>query len=344
MQKPVDLRSDTVTRPTDGMRQAMYEAEVGDDVFGDDPTVINLQHKTAELLGKEAALYMPSGTMVNQTAIAVHTRPGDEIYCEIGCHIRNFEGGAPAFLSGVMLNAIEGDRGAYRADEVEPRLRPRDSHFPPSRLIWVENSANRAGGTIFPQDEILKLRTLADRQKLGLHLDGARIWNVAAATGVSERELAQPFDSVSVCLSKGLGCPVGSLLAGSADFIERAHRIRKRLGGGMRQAGILAAAGIYALDNHRERLTEDHARARKLAETIGGFPAYHIDLEGVQTNIVIFDAMRIGLDGVAVAGLLRDAGVLSTSFGNKVRLVTHLDLDDNDIDRAIDALRKIATT
>ncbi len=341
MNEFIDLRSDTVTRPSEAMRKVMFEAEVGDDVFGDDPTINRFQKYVAELLGKEAAMYMPSGTMTNQVALAVHTSPGDEVYCEVGCHIRNFEGGAPAYLSGVMLNAIHGARGAYTVEDVEPLLRPADSHFPPSRLVWIENSANRAGGTIFPQEEVLRLRKFATDHGLGLHLDGARIWNVAAATGITERELVEPYDSVSVCFSKGLGCPVGSILAGSKDFIAKAHRIRKRLGGGMRQAGILAAACLYALDNNRQLLPESNRHAHMLAEAIAELPNLDIDLESIQTNIIIFDALKIGMDGAAVTAKMKEEGVLVTGFGPKVRMVTHLDVDENDISNAIAVIRKI---
>ncbi len=341
MSKFIDLRSDTITRPTPEMRKAMYEAEVGDDVFGDDPTVNKLQERVAALLGMETAMYMPSGTMVNQVALLTHTHPGDEVYCEIGCHIRNFEGGAPAVLAGVMLNTIQGKRGAFTAEDVEPQLRPIDSHFPPSRLIWVENSANRAGGTIFPQEEILKLRRLANREDLMLHIDGARIWNVAAALGKPEKEIAEPFDSASVCLSKGLGCPVGSCLVGKRDFIARAHRNRKRLGGGMRQAGIIAAAGLYALEHHRERLVEDHARAHRLAESVAEIPCFQIDLDAIQTNIVIFDVSKTGRSGPEIVQELKSHGVLSTSFGHNIRMVTHLDITDADIDNTIAIVRKL---
>ena len=342
MSRIVDLRSDTVTRPSPEMRRAIYDAEVGDDVFGDDPTVIRLQERAAELLGKEAALYVPSGTMANQIAMCCHTSPGDEIYCEAGCHVFNFESGAAAMIAGIVFNTMVGIRGSYTAAQVEERLRPGDHHFPPSRLIWVENSANRAGGTIFPQDEILRLRKLADRYGLGFHLDGARLWNVAAATGASEAELAEPFDSVNVCLSKGLGAPVGSLVAGSAAFIDAAHRFRKRLGGGMRQVGIIAAAGLYALEHNRARLVEDHARARRLAEAIDSLDEFEVDMEGIATNIVIFDTSPGGLDGPDVVARLREKGVWGTCFkGTKVRLVTHLDVDDDDIDYVIEVFRKL---
>lgn len=323
------------------MREAMANAVVGDDVFGDDPTVNLLQERFAEIVGKEKALFVPSGSMANQIAVHCNTFPGDEVYCDVGCHVLNFEGGAAPMLSGVILAQLHGPRGAFRADDVEPRLRPPDHHFPPSRLIWVENSHNRAGGSIFPQEWTLGLRRLADEKGLKMHLDGARLWNVAAATGMSERELAAPFDSVNCCLSKGLGCPVGSLTAGTAEYIDRAHRARKRFGGGMRQAGILAAAGLYALDHHRTRLAEDHRRARRLAEAVAAIPAFEIDLEGVQTNIVIFDTKPGGRPVQELLAALRSAGVWATSFGSKIRMVTHLDLDDESVDVAIEALRRL---
>jgi len=318
----------------------MYEAEVGDDVFGDDPTVNRLQEFVADLLGKEAALYVPSGTMANQIALAVHTTPGDEIYCEAGAHVLNFESGAAAMLSGVLVMPIQGVRGVYTADQVKERLRPPDHHFPPSKVIWVENSANRSGGCIVPQDECLRYRELADEQSLGLHLDGARLWNVAAATGMSEAELAAPFDSVNVCLSKGLGAPVGSLVAGSAEFIDKAHLYRKRFGGGMRQAGIIAAAGLYAIENHRERLVDDHRRAKRLAETFAELESFSIDLDAIHTNIVIFDGSPAGLTGAQVADILAEQDILITQFGSKGRMVLHLDLNDDDIDKTIAVLRK----
>jgi len=339
MKRIIDLRSDTVTKPSLEMRKAMFNAEVGDDVFGDDPTINKLQEQLAELLGKETALFVPSGTMANQLALAAHTSPGDEIICEEGCHIRNFEGGAAAYLSGVSINAIKGTLGAFTVDQVKPLIRPDNVHFSPSRLICVENSANRAGGTIFPQNDILELKTFADENNLGMHLDGARLWNVAAATGKSEKELAAPFDTVNVCFSKGLGCPVGSAMVGSKELIERAYRFRKRLGGGMRQAGILAAAVQYALENNRKRMTEDHTIARKLAEAISGLKSFTINLDAVQTNIVIFDATPSGTSGPEIADELSNEGVRCVSFGPEVRMVTHRDVNEDDIDYAINILR-----
>jgi len=335
----VDLRSDTVTKPSPGMLKAMVEAEVGDDVFGDDPTVNRLQEVVAKLLGKEASLFVPSGTMANQIALMTHTNPGDEVYCDASCHIRNYEGGGPAIISGVMLNAMDGEHGAYTANELESRIRPEDSHFSPSRLIWVENSCNRAGGTIFPQDEILRLREVADKNEMAMHLDGARIWNVAAATGTPLDVLTAPFDSVSVCLSKGLGCPVGSLSVGSHEYILKAHRARKRLGGGMRQAGVLAGAGLYALDNNRARMVEDHKNGLKLARAISECSAFDIKLDTVQTNIIIFDTSPGGISGQNVVDQLANEGILSYAFGNFVRLVIHLNVDRAGIDRTIEVLR-----
>ncbi|HHE46712.1 MAG TPA: low specificity L-threonine aldolase [Bacteroidetes bacterium] len=342
MQRIIDLRSDTVTKPSPEMRRAMYDAEVGDDVFGDDPTVIKLQERVAGLLGREAALFVPSGSMANLIVMSCHTSPGDEVYCEAGCHAFNYEGGSAGMIAGVMMHIIEGVRGAFTAEQVEERLRPGDHHFAPSRLIWVENSANRAGGTIFPQDEISRLRELADRRGMGFHLDGARLWNVAAATGKSEAELAAPFDSINVCLSKGLGAPIGSLVVGSRAFIDESQRFRKRFGGGMRQVGVIAAAGLYAVEHNRARLVEDHRRARKLAEAINGLDPFEIDLQGVATNIIIVDTSPGGSSGPEVIARLKDEGVWGTSFGGaKFRLVTHLDLNDADIDRAIDVFRSL---
>lgn len=335
----IDLRSDTITKPSKGMLKAMVEAELGDDVFGDDPTVNQLQREVAKLLGKEAALFVPSGTMANQIALVSHTTPGDEVLCDASCHIRNYEGGAPAILSGVMLNAMDGKHGAYTAADVESRIRPIDSHFSPSRMIWVENSCNRAGGTIFPQDEILRLRDVADKNEMKMHLDGARIWNVAAATGIPLEVLTAPFDSISVCLSKGLGCPVGSLTVGTEEYIQKAHRARKRLGGGMRQAGVLAGAGLYALEHNRARMAIDHQLAKKLATAIGHLSAFEIDISTVQTNIIIFDTSSGGISGQDVVDLLANNNILSYAFGNFVRLVVHLNVDEAGIDRTIAVMR-----
>ncbi len=340
MQNPIDFRSDTVTRPSKGMLEAMMSAEVGDDVFSDDPTVNRLQERVAELLGKEASVFAPSGTMANQIALYYHTSPGDEVYCEAGCHARNYEAGAPAFISGAMLCPIQGKRGAYTVEDVEPLIRPADEHFPPSRLIWIENTANRAGGAVFPQHEILRLREFADKHGLGFHLDGARIWNAAAATGKSEKELAAPFDTVNACFSKGMGCPVGSITAGSKEYFDKARRIRKRLGGGMRQAGILAAAALYAIENNRRRMADDHRRARIIAETIAEHTPFEIDLEAVQSNIVIFNAAPSGKTGEEAAQKLGENRIRCIPFGDAIRMVTHLDIDEEDVEHTVKVFKE----
>lgn len=341
MNKVIDLRSDTVTRPSQAMRQAMCDAEVGDDVFADDPTVIKLQKTIADLFRKEAALYFPSGTMANQASLKAHLNPGEEVYCPNGCHIFNYEGGAPAVLSGIVLYPLDDPRGVITSEQVRSRLRPNDHHFPVSRLIWGENTANRAGGCVFPIEEIKKLRKLADEQGLLMHLDGARIWNAVAASGIPEWDWAQYFDSVSVCLSKGLGAPVGSMVIGKADFIDRAHRARKRFGGGMRQAGILAAAGLYAIEHNRKRLVDDHRRARILAETFAQLSGFTIDLDATHTNIVIFDCKLSGKSGDEIKAVLKEHGILITQFGTWCRMVTHLDISDDDIDRTVSVLKSL---
>ncbi|MDP2972738.1 MAG: GntG family PLP-dependent aldolase, partial [Deltaproteobacteria bacterium] len=258
MKKWIDLRSDTVTRPTPLMRKAMSEAEVGDDVFGEDPTVNALHERVAQMLGKEAALFVPSGTMANQLAIKSHTQPGDEVIIEATSHPYNFEGGGGAVLSGIQFYCLRGVRGILDASQIEEAIRPDDHHFPVTRLICLENTHNRGGGAIYPIDKMAEIYRLAKSKGLLVHLDGARLWNASVATGISPHEYGQWADSVSVCLSKGLGAPIGSLVAGSRIFIDRVHRFRKMFGGGMRQVGIIAAAGLYALEHHIERLKEDH--------------------------------------------------------------------------------------
>ncbi len=334
-EKLIDLRSDTVTKPTAAMREVMANAEVGDDVFGEDPSVNALQKKVAQLLGMEAALFVPSGTMGNQLAIKCHTQPGDEVICEQDCHSFNYEGGGPAFLSGVQMRPLPGVRGVITAEQIEAAIRPADHHFPRTQLVVLENTHNRAGGAIFPLEEIRKIRALTLKHQIKLHLDGARLWNAHIATGIPLHEYGRHFDSISVCLSKGLGAPVGSVLAGSAEFIDRAHRYRKIWGGGMRQAGILAAAGLYAIENHLQRLKDDHARAQRLAKSLSQYPWVKVDLQAIQTNIVIADVQEMGLKAPDVVVLLKQKGLLCIAFSpTKMRMVTHLDIDDNDIDRA----------
>lgn len=338
----IDLRSDTVTRPTEAMRQAMMEAEVGDDVFGEDPSIIALEKRTAELLGKEAALYVPSGTMSNQIAINILTEASDEVYCEAGAHIFNYEGGAPSFISRVQIRPVTGKRGVFTADQVEDLLLPSNSHFARSRLISVENTSNRGGGTVWPLAEVRRLSELAHEHDMFLHLDGARLWNAVAATGTPERDWAQYADTVSVCFSKGLGAPVGSAMVGSKELIEKAHRVRKKLGGAMRQAGIVAAGALYAIDHHRERLVEDHRRAKHLAESLADIPGFDVNPGHIDTNIVIIDITKRGIDSEQFAERCASEGLLVTQASRwRVRFVTHLDVDDDDVEQAIKIVRKL---
>jgi threonine aldolase len=345
MKNLIDLRSDTVTRPTPAMRKAMAEAEVGDDVFGEDPTVNTLQEKVASLLGKEAALFVPSGTMANQLSIKSHTQPGDEVIIEASSHPYNFEGGAGAALSGIQFQCLKGVRGILDASQIEEAIRPADHHFPITKLVCLENTHNRGGGSIYPLEKMAEIYRLAKSKGLLLHLDGARLWNASVATGIKPREYAQWADSVSVCLSKGLGAPIGSLAAGSKSFIDRVHRFRKMFGGGMRQAGIIAAAGIYALDHHLERLKEDHRNAKRLAVGLKEFKGISIDPKHVETNIVIFDVTNTGMTGAQVAEAMKKQGVLIHAFGKtQIRLVTHLDVSSEDIEISLKAFKKVLGT
>jgi threonine aldolase len=337
----IDLRSDTVTKPTPAMRKAMAEAEVGDDVFAEDPTVNALQEKVAKILGKEAALFVPSGTMANQLSIKSHTQPGDEVIIEVSSHPYNFEGGAGAALSGIQFNCLKGVRGVLDASQIEEAIRPADHHFPVTRLVCLENTHNRGGGSICPVEKMAEIYRLTKSKGVLLHLDGARLWNASAATGMKPHEYAQWADSASVCLSKGLGAPIGSLLAGSESFIHRVHRFRKMFGGGMRQVGIIAAAGIYALDHHLERLKEDHQNAKRLAVGLKEFKGVSIEPKYVETNIVIFDVANTGMTGSQVAEAMKKEGVLIHAFGRtQIRLVTHLDVSSEDIERALKAFEK----
>jgi len=337
----IDLRSDTVTKPTPAMREAMAAAEVGDDVFGEDPTVNQLQEKVAQLLGKDAALFVASGTMGNQLCLKAQTSPTDEIICESGAHFLHYEGGALALLSGAQARPIAGKNGILTAEQIEDAIRPSIYYYPQTRLIALENTHNLAGGVIYPLAEIRLIHDVARRHNLKMHLDGARLWNASVASGIPPHEYCRYFDSVSVCLSKGLAAPVGSVVAGSAEFITQARRVRKILGGGMRQVGILAAAGIYALDHHLSRLADDHANARFLAENLSTIKGVHIDLETVQTNIVMIDIAATNLTPAMAVERLDRAGVLVVPFGKtKLRAVTHLDVDRQAIATALEIFRK----
>ncbi len=337
----IDLRSDTVTRPSEAMRKAMYNAEVGDDVFKEDPTVNKLEQYAAELLGKEAALYVPSGVMGNQICLNVLTNPGDEVICERDAHIFNYESGSPAALSGIQLFPIEGNYGVIMPEQVEPIIRPTSAYYMPrTKVIEVENTHNRGGGTIWPIENIIALKNLAKKYNLFYHLDGARIWNASVATGISVKEYASHFDSISCCLSKGLGAPVGSIIAGSKDFIKEAYRVRKAWGGGMRQVGILAAAGLYALQNNIEKLKEDHDKAKFLAERINANPNLEIDMKSVQTNILLFRPKSISVEeGIKKC---KDKGLLvSVGKVDLIRAIAHLDVSFDEVKKAADIIDEV---
>jgi threonine aldolase len=337
----IDLRSDTVTRPTAGMRRALAEAEVGDDTLGDDPSVLRLQERVAGLLGKEAALFFPSGIMANQTAILVQAPPGTEVLIEASAHILDWEDAAAAHWGGVQLRPVVGREGLLDAELVRPALRPRSRFQAATALLCLENTHNAAGGRVLPLERFREIRQAALDAGVAVHLDGARLWNASAATGVPEREFAALADTVMVTLSKGLGCPVGSLLAGSAATIERAWRMRRRLGGSMRQAGVLAAAGLYALDHHRDRLAVDHAHARLFAELAAASPRLRV--VPPESNIVMIELPATGPEAAAVVARLATAGILVSPFGAyRLRAVTHLDVDEAAIRRAAQALVELS--
>jgi threonine aldolase len=339
----IDLRSDTVTQPTPAMRAAMADAAVGDDVLGDDPTVNQLEATVAELLGKEAAVYMPSGTMTNQVALRTHTEPGDEVILESEAHIYYYEGGGPAALSGVMCRLVQGNRGIFTAADLQRVLRPADIHFPRTKLVCLENTHNRGGGKIFPLAEIEAIAQLCRTQGLKLHLDGARFWNACVASGISEADYARPFDTVSVCFSKGLGAPVGSALVGPAEAIQRARRFRKLLGGGMRQAGIIAAGALYALDHHRQRLQEDHDNAQRLAQGLQQIPGLVVDPANVQTNIVVFETQQIPAE--LLVEQLQQQGVALFAVGEQaIRAVTSLMVNQVQIEQALEIIAATMAT
>lgn len=336
----IDFRSDTVTKPTVGMREAMQNAAVGDDVFGEDPSINTLERKTAELFGMQAALYCPSGTMTNQIAIKCHTQPGDEIICDENSHIYQYEGGGIAFNSLCSVKLLTGNYGRITAKQIENAVQPDDVHRPISRLVSLENTSNRGGGSCYDFTEIQAIRTICNKHQLGLHLDGARLWNALIAKNESAIQYGQVFDSISVCLSKSLGCPVGSVLVGSASFIKKARRIRKVFGGGMRQAGFLAAAGIYALDHHIERLKIDHLHAKALESTLSILPYVKMVLP-VETNIVIFE-LKDGLSAPQMVNQLKERDILAYAIApNRVRLVTHLDITSQMIEKTAEELKKV---
>lgn len=341
MKQMIDLRSDTATRPTEGMRAAMSAAEVGDDVFHEDPTINQLEDRVANLLGKEAALFVPSGTMSNQIGIKAHTQPGDELLCDVNCHIYNYEAGGPAVLSGVTCHTLPGDHGILDVTQLEDRIRPSNDHLVRTRLVCLENTHNRGGGCIYPLDKIEAISNWAHKNGLIMHLDGARLWNAAVASKIPLQVWSQPFDSVSVCFSKGLGTPVGSALVGSTEFIVRARRIRKLFGGGMRQAGILASAALYALDHHIDRLAEDHANAQIIAQAINDVPGLKITPPVVETNLIWFDVDPALGTAADVAQNLKDHGILVYTVGKKqLRACTHLDVSRTQAIRVAEVIKK----
>lgn len=338
----IDLRSDTVTRPTRGMWEAIQTAEVGDDVFGEDPAINLLQERVAALLGKEAALYVPSGTMSNQICVKAHTQPGDELLCDAQCHIYNYEAGGPAVLSGVMCRTIDGDSGILDVSQLEDKIRGGNDHLVRTRLVCLENTHNRGGGRVYPLEKIQAISSWAHGNGLFMHLDGARIWNAMVATGIPARDWARPFDSVSVCFSKGLGAPIGSALAGSRDFIARARRIRKLFGGGMRQAGIAAAAALYAIDHHIDRLAEDHKNARVIAAAIADCPGLRLDPPEVETNLIWFEVDKDFATAKEVAASLKEQGVLVHVGGpTTLRACTHLDVSAAQAEEAAAVIRQV---
>jgi threonine aldolase len=322
----INLISDTVTRPTPGMLQAMMSAEVGDDVFKADPSVNALEEKVADLFGMDMALFFPSGTMANQTAIKIHTNPGDQLICDKYAHVYNYEGGGVSFNSGVSCKLIDGHRGMMEAAQVEAAVNPPDFyHSPLTSLVCIENTTNKGGGACWNFSELQAIRKVCDRHQLGYHLDGARLWNALVAKGEKPAEYGEIFDTISVCLSKGLGCPVGSVLVGNKEFMDKALRIRKVLGGGMRQAGYLAAAGIYALDHHLDRLREDHLKATELGSVLTDLP-YVKQVEPIETNIIIFELDETKCSGEKFLDALRKKKIQIIGMGQgKLRMVTHMD-------------------
>lgn len=336
----IDLRSDTVTKPTPAMLEAMFSAQVGDDVFGEDPTINRLEEKAATMFGLEAGLFCPSGTMTNQIALKAHTVPGDEVICDRTAHVYNYEGGGIAFNSGSSVRLLHGGRGRFTAKDVIENINPDNVHNPVTSLVVVENTSNKGGGSIWDFNEILKIRKVCDDNKLALHLDGARLFNALVVTGEKPIQYGKTFSTISICLSKGLGAPVGSLLLGNTTLIKKARRIRKVFGGGMRQAGYLAAAGIYALDHHVERLRDDHKRAAELAGFVGNLP-FVKEVLPVETNIIVF-TLDDSITEKEFLGKTADKGLRAVDFGKQtIRMVTHLNFDDNQLTETISILKSL---
>ncbi|MCG1020944.1 low-specificity L-threonine aldolase [Sutcliffiella horikoshii] len=334
----IDLRSDTITKPTEEMRKAAYEAQVGDDVYGEDPTVNLLEEKAAEILGKEAALFVTSGTQGNQIAVLTHCRPGNEILLEAESHIFYYESGAVAALAGVQTRTIQGVNGVMNPLHIEAAIRGEDQHFPETGLICIENTHNRAGGAVVPSSNMKEIYEVAQRYSVPVHVDGARLFNAAASADCSIKDFTQHCDTVQICLSKGLGAPVGSIIAGSEEFINKARKWRKRLGGGLRQVGIIAAPALIALTKMRERLVEDHVNARFLAESLINYGGLEV-VNSVDTNIVVLDISGLKMNATEFVEALKVEGVLGVTFGpTLVRLTTHYDVNRKDIEKAVSVI------
>lgn len=332
----IDFRSDTVTVPSPEMRKAIAEAVVGDDVYGDDPTMNSLQERVADLTGKQASLFVASGTMANICAILAHTQPGDEVIVEREGHTFNYEVAAPAVLGGLQLNPLDGDHGVLEVEQIEAAVRPNDVHQPHTRLIVLENTHNRGGGKIYPFDKIEAIAALARSKNINMHLDGARLFNASAVTGIPIKRYASQFDSLMFCFSKGLGAPIGSIIAGTKDFIVRAHRIRKMLGGGMRQVGILAAAAHFALDHNIDRLADDHVNAKRLATGLAQIKGFTIDPDSVETNIIIIDVSKSKYHVSDVVHKFKEHNILISPFGRTyIRAVTHMNVSADDVEQTI---------
>ena len=338
----IDLRSDTVTKPTQGMIDAMASASLGDDVYAEDPTVNALQSRLAAMFGKEKALFFPTGTMTNQAAIKLHTQPGEQLICDKYAHVYNYEGGGVSFNSGVSCKLIDGNRGMITAKQVSESINPPDFyHSPLTTLVALENTTNKGGGGCWDFSEIKKIKTVCEDHNLGFHLDGARLWNALEVTKETPKDYGAVFDTISVCLSKGLGCPIGSVLIGDSVIMEKAIRIRKMLGGGMRQVGVMAAAGLYALDHHRKRLSEDHQKANEIGQILQN-KSYVAKLQPIETNILIFElASHINADQF-VLNLEKKGVLISNMGGGKLRMVTHLDYNLEMHEKLIETLESIS--
>ncbi len=343
--KKIDLRSDTVTRPTAGMRWAMLSAEVGDDMLGEDPTVNRLEATMAAMFGKQAAVFACSGTQSNQLGVRVHCMPGDELLINETGHIANFEAGGPAALSGVTVRTISAPHGMLDVGDLEGKVRADDQHYARTRLVCLENTTNMGGGRVYPLDQLRRVAEWARRNQLKMHLDGARLFNAIVAAGYSAVDIGACFDTISICFSKGLGCPMGSVLVGDADDIAKARRFRKMLGGAMRQTGTMAAAAVYAIERHIDRLAEDHRHAKLLAKLLGQVPGIRVDIDAVETNLVFFEVDPIHGSAAQLTAALKERGVLIFAMGPcRMRAVTHHDVSADDITAAAEILRQCLNT